>query len=220
MNYIVTFLEGVISFISPCMLPVLPFYISIFAGDKEEKKNVFLNALLFVFGFTLVFLIYGIFAGSLGSFLQKYENVVNIICGLVVILLGLSYLDVIHIHLFCGHHHKAKTKGTVSAFVFGGIFALSHTPCLSAFLGSAVMTAACSGETGKGAMILLSYSLGLGLPFLLSAVLIDKLTGLFNAIKRNYKIINIICGVFLILVGVMMMFGWFHELIHLLEGGY
>ncbi len=217
MDYIITFAEGIITFISPCMLPMLPVYISFFAGDNE-KRNVFLNALFFVIGFTLVFLAYGLFAGSLGAVLSKYHTALDIISGAIVVILGLNYLDIIHIPLFHRHHHMKKTKASVSSFVFGIAFSISHTPCISAFLGSAIMTAASSGKWLSGALLMVSYSIGLGLPFLLSAVLIDKLAGLFDAIKRNYKVINIISGAFLIIIGIMMMTGIFHELIHILEG--
>lgn len=219
MEYIITFLEGLISFISPCMLPMLPIYVSYFAGGADKKRSSLLNALAFVLGFTVIFISLGLFAGTIGAFISKYQTAVNIICGAVVILFGLSYLDIIHIPFFKGHHHAGKINGIFSAFIFGIIFSVSHTPCIGVFLGSAIAMATQTGTALKGVLLLLSYSLGMGIPFLISAVLIDKLSSVFTAIKKHYKIINIVCGLFLILVGITMMTGLLTTLLHLLEGG-
>lgn len=211
MSYLITFLEGIISFISPCMLPMLPVYISYFAGhDSEEEemrpKTIF-RVLAFVLGFTVVFTALGIFAGTLGRLLSIYQSVVNIVCGVIVILFGLSYLEVFHIPFFKGMKGSHRVTGVVSAFLFGAIYSISLTPCVGAFLGSALMLASSAGSAFKGATLLLVYSLGLGIPFVLSALLLDRLTSTFNWIKRHYKIINLICGIALITVGILMAFG-------------
>lgn len=207
MQYIVTFLEGIISFISPCMLPLLPVYVSYFAGNAGKTNKVLLRALAFVTGFTVVFCLLGVFAGTLGAALVRYQVAVNFICGLVVVLFGLSYLGIIRIKFFKGFHSVAEIKGIFSAFVFGVVFSISHTPCVGAFLGSALMMASGSGNVLKGVMLLLAYSLGVGIPFVASAVLVDKLTSVFESIKKHYEIINKVCGIFLIVVGVIMTFG-------------
>ena len=210
-----TFLEGIISFISPCMLPMLPIYISYFAGESNRKVKTFLSALSFVAGFTVIFCLLGLFAGSLGALLTKYETAVNVISGIIIILLGLNFLDVINIPFLKGFHISAKVSGVLSAFVFGIVFSISHAPCVGAFLGTALVTASASGSIAKGILLLLSYSLGMGIPFLLSALLIEKLNSTFALIKKNYKIINLICGIFLIVIGISMAFGLFHKLLHL-----
>lgn len=207
MQFVITFLEGFISFISPCMLPMLPLYISYFAGETNKKHKTFIRALAFVLGFTVVFTSLGVFAGTLGAFLVRYQSIVNIVTGLIVILLGLSYLEVIHLPFFKGIETSANIKSVFSAFLFGMIYSISLTPCVGAFLGSALMMAASSGTAIYGMILLLVYSLGLGIPFLISAVLIDKLTNAFNVIKKHYKVVNVVCGVFLIVIGIMMMFG-------------
>ena len=97
MDYFLTFLEGIISFISPCMLPMLPVYISYFAGGADKRKNVFPRALAFVIGFTLVFSLLGLFAGTLGGLLTEYKTIVNAVSGLLVILFGLSFMEIIRI---------------------------------------------------------------------------------------------------------------------------
>jgi len=207
MQYLITFLEGIISFISPCMLPMLPLYISYFAGNADKRHHVLLRALAFVLGFTAVFTALGLFAGTLGAFLTRYQTVVNIVGGVVVILFGLSYLEVIHLPFFKGMKGGKEIGGVFSAFLFGMIYSVSLTPCVGAFLGSALMLASTTGGAAQGALLLLAYSLGLGVPFLLSAVLIDKLNTAFTWIKRHYRVINLISGIFLIVVGVMMALG-------------
>lgn len=207
MQYLITFLEGFISFISPCMLPMLPLYISYFAGGADKKHRTLLRSAAFVLGFTAVFTLLGVFSGAVGRFLSRYDTVVNIVCGALVIIFGLSYLEIIPLRFLRGVQNQQKVTGVVSAFLFGVVYSVSLTPCVGAFLGSALMLASTSGSVGTGALLLLCYSLGLGVPFLLSAVLIDKLRTAFNFIKRNYKIINLVCGIFLIVIGILMMFG-------------
>lgn len=211
MEYFIAFLEGIITFISPCLLPMLPVYVSYFAGgDNESKtKKTLTNALGFVSGFTIMFVLLGALAGTLGSFLSKYQMVVNIVTGLAVIFFGLNFLGVFKFNIFKGMNSGSRSDnlGFFSSVLFGIVFSVGWTPCVGAFLGSALMLASSQGEVQKGVIMLLLYSLGLGIPFIASALLIDKLKGAFNFIKKNYRVINIICGSFLILVGILMMSG-------------
>ena len=214
MEFLITFLEGIISFISPCMLPLLPVFISYFAGGTDKKGKMVFRALAFVAGFTLVFSLMGLFAGSLGSFVSKHERLVDIIAGSIMIIFGLSYLDVIKIDVFKeSHHQHVHGTSNLSAFVFGMVYSISHSPCVGAFLGSALTLAATSSTAFKGLLLLVAYSLGLGVPFILSALMIDKLNSVFTFIKKHYEIINKVCGIFLIIVGLLMITG-LHELVH------
>ena len=220
MEYLISFLEGVITFISPCLLPMLPIYISYFAGGGERSVGRTLKgALGFVLGFTTVFVAMGALAGTIGGILSKYQTLVNILCGAVVILFGLSYLGVVQIKLFRGSNHDLDTDdlGFFSAFLFGVIFSLGWTPCVGAFLGSALMLASQQGSMVQGTLMLLCYSAGLGVPFLLSAVLIDQLKGAFNWVKSHYDVINKICGAALILVGIAMATGTLGRLLSALS---
>ena len=220
MQYFISFLEGIITFISPCLLPMLPIYISYFAGGGERStKKTVVNALGFVLGFTVVFTVLGALAGTLGSFLIKYQTIVNIVCGAVVIFFGLNFLGVLKLNLFRGMNSEIETEnmGFFSAMLFGMIFSVGWTPCVGAFLGSALMLASTQGQMLKGVVMLLCYSIGLGIPFLISAVLIDKLKGAFLFIKKNYHIINVICGIFLIIVGVGMATGVLGRLLSMLS---
>lgn len=219
MQYIVSFIEGIITFISPCLLPMLPVYLSYFAGGGERStKKTLTGAFGFVLGFTAVFTALGALAGTLGSFLKQHETIVNIILGLIVIFFGLNYMGVFKLKLFSGLKKTVKTgMGFFSAVLFGIVFSIGWTPCVGAFLGSALAMASGEGDILKGVIMLLLYSMGLGVPFLLSAVLIDKLKGTFTFIKKNYKTINIICGIFLVIIGILMMSGLMNRFLTVLN---
>ena len=220
MQNVISFLEGIITFISPCLLPMLPIYISYFAGGGERTtRKTLIGASGFVLGFTVVFVALGALAGTLGGFLTRYQTAVNIVSGLVVVFFGLNFLGVFKLNLFRGSKRSMDTKemGFGSALLFGIIFSLGWTPCVGAFLGSALMMASQQGQVLAGMGMLLAYSLGLGVPFILSAVLIDKLKSAFDFIKRNYNVINTVSGILLILVGILMMTGMLGRLMGLLS---
>lgn len=219
MQYVVAFLEGIITFLSPCMLPMLPIYISYFAGSSERRmKKTLGGAIGFVTGFTIVFTLMGALAGTLGSFLRRYQTAVNILSGLVVIFFGLSFLGVFKVRLFTGSHRAIRTSNMrfFSALLFGVVFSLGWTPCVGVFLGSALMLASQQGHVLEGMLMLLIYSLGLGIPFILSAVLIGYLKSTFDWIKSHYKLINAISGSLLIVIGLLMMSGTLGRLLSLL----
>lgn len=220
MQYLISFLEGMITFISPCLLPMLPIYVSYFAGGGERTtRKTLTTALGFVLGFTLVFVAMGALAGTIGGFLRRYQTAVNIISGLVVIFFGLHFLGLFRLNFFRGSNRQVDTQnlGFFSAVVFGIVFSLGWTPCVGAFLGSALMLASQQGHVLQGMGMLFSYSLGLGIPFLLSAVLIDYLKSAFDWIKRHYTLINRICGGLLIVIGVLMATGLLNRVLGILS---
>ena len=212
MTYLITFLEGIITFISPCLLPMLPVYISYFAGGGERSSRKTLrNALGFVLGFTIIFVILGALAGTIGGLLTRYQNVLNMISGAVVILFGLNFIGVFNLPFLrvSGGDYQPKDLSFFTSLGFGAVFSLAWTPCVGAFLGSALLLASQQGSTLSGMLMLLTYSIGLGLPFILSALLIERLKTAFDFIKNNYRIINLIAGLFLIAIGILMMTGIF-----------
>ena len=215
MQYFITFLEGVVSFHSPCMLPMLPVYVSYFAAGSPKKSRAFVRSGLFVLGFTAVFTLMGLFAGTVGGFLSRHQRWVDLVCGLVVILFGLSYLEVIRLPFLKGVDDVPMAQGLFSAFLFGMIYSVSLTPCVGAFLGSALMLAGSAGGAGKGALLLLVYSAGLGIPFVLSTLLLHTLQDAFDRIKRHYTLINRICGGALVLLGLLMASGQMSRLLAL-----
>ena len=217
MQFFVSFLEGIITFISPCFLPMLPVYVSYFAGSDKEKsgKKTLLNALGFVLGFTIVFVALGAFASTV----VKYKTAVNIVTGLVVIFFGLMILGVFKLNIFKGINNPlaGKELGFFSSVLFGIVFSVGWTPCIGAFLGSALVLASQQGKVLIGVMMLICYSAGLGIPFIISAMLIDKLKSAFGWIKRHYSVINAVCGSLLCLIGVLMMTGLFDSIMRLLS---
>ena len=220
MQYIISFLEGIITFISPCLLPMLPIYVSYFAGGGERSTGRTLACGAgFVGGFTVVFMAMGALAGTIGSFLTAHQAAVNLISGILVILFGLNYLGLFRWNLFHGGSRVMDTQNMTvfSAFLFGVIFSVGWTPCVGAFLGSALLLASQQGHVLEGMAMLLTYSLGLGIPFLISAVLIDSLKSAFNWVKRHYRVINLLSGVFLILVGILMATGTLGALLRILQ---
>lgn len=218
MQYILLFLEGMITFISPCLLPMLPIYVSYFAGDGEgNTRRVIKNALGFIIGFTAVFVTLGALAGTVGQLLKDYATVVNIVTGIIVIFFGLNFLGIFKLNIFKGSKFSGTKKlGFFSSLLFGVVFSIGWTPCVGAFLGSALMIAANQGHVVEGMLMLLVYSLGLGIPFFISAVLVDKLKGAFSFIKKHYNVINVISGVLLVAVGLLMATGLFGKLLSML----
>ncbi|HCQ90875.1 MAG TPA: cytochrome C biogenesis protein ResB, partial [Clostridium sp.] len=225
MNYILLFLEGIITFISPCILPMIPIYVSYFAGgdidNKNYKNRALISSIAFVAGFTFVFTLLGVAAGTVGVIFNKYMRAINIVSGTIMVIFGLNYLGIINIGLLnksfkIDNPTGNKKSSIMSAVLFGMIFGIGWTPCVGPFLGSALMIASNSTNVFMGASMLLTYSLGLGIPFILSALLIDSLKTTFDFIKRNYKTINRISGVFLIIIGIMMMTGYLNLLLSIL----
>ncbi|MBQ4559356.1 MAG: sulfite exporter TauE/SafE family protein [Tyzzerella sp.] len=222
MQYMISFLEGIITFISPCLLPMLPIYISYFAGGGERaQKKTIINALGFVLGFSIIFIAMGALAGTVGRFLIQYQTVVNVFSGVIVILFGLNFLGVFKFKLFQGnrgnHKFNPENMGFFSAMLFGIIFSIGWTPCVGTFLGSALMLASQQGSVLKGTLMLVAYSVGLGIPFLISAVLIDRLKVTFDFIKKHYRTINIASGGLLVLIGILMATGMFGSFLSLLS---
>ncbi len=210
MEYLFTFLEGIASFISPCLLPMLPIYISYFIGEEEKKSSKkIINALGFVIGFTLVFLILSIFASSLGMIISENIRYIKIIFGIIIIFLGLNYMEAINIKFL--NKTKVidadkKNLNFLKAILFGAIFSISWTPCIGTFLSSALLLVAKHQDMLKGILLMLVYSIGLGIPFVVSVALIEKLKQVFNVIKKNYNIIKKVSGVILIVIGIYTIF--------------
>lgn len=210
MQYLISFLEGIVTFISPCLLPMLPVYVTYFAGGGQRTARRTLGcAAGFVLGFTVLFVAMGALAGTVGSFLTRWQTAVNIVCGLVVVVFGLDFLGVLRLDLFRGQRRAAQTGDLnfFSSFLFGVVFSVGWTPCVGAFLGSALMLASQQGHAVEGMLMLLCYSLGLGVPFLFSAILIDRLKTTFDWIKRHYGVINRVCGCLLVVIGLLMATG-------------
>ncbi len=199
---------------------MLPAYVSYFAGGGKNGKGMALrNAFGFVSGFTLMFVLMGALAGTAGSFLARYRAAVNVVAGLFVIFFGLSFLGVFELP-FSHKGEGAAPKNNLgfwSSVLFGVVFSTGHIPCIAAVLGSALMLASSVGGAFEGIVMLFVYSLGLGVPLVLSAVLIDRLKNTLAFIKRNYGIINKISGGILVSIGALMATGLIDRMIEFIE---
>ena len=210
MDYVFTFLEGIASFISPCLLPMLPIYISYFIGedDKNTSKAV-INASGFVLGFTIVFLVLSIFASQLGIFISSNIKYIKIVFGIIIILFGLNYMEIFKIKFLNKSkviNANTKNLNFIKAMLFGILFSISWTPCIGTFLSSALLLVAKQQDMIKGILLMVVYSIGLGIPFIISVALIEKLKEMFNFIKKNYNAIKKISGIILIAMGVYTIF--------------
>ena len=210
MEYFLTFLEGIVSFISPCLLPMVPIYISYFIGeDNNNNKKAILNSIGFVLGFTIIFLILSFFASQLGTLLSDNIRYIKIIFGIIIILFGLNYMEILKIELLNRSSVKKIDTNNFNFFksiVFGILFSVSWTPCIGTFLSSALLLIAKEQDIIKGIIMMVLYSIGLGLPFIISAILIERLKNVFDFIKKHYNVIKKISGVILIMAGIYMIF--------------
>lgn len=219
MQYILLFLEGVITFISPCLLPMLPVYLSYFASGGTDKKETLKNSAGFVLGFTIVFIAMGAFMGTIGKLMREYTTILNVVTGLIVIVFGLNFMGFLKIGFLNRTGHKdanVRNLGFFSSVLFGIVFSIGWTPCVGAFLGSALLIASQGGSVIRGIAMLLVFSMGLGIPFIASAFLIDRLKSAFDFIKRNYRVINLVSGGFLVVVGLLMATGYMGYFLSLL----
>lgn len=216
MEYVITFIEGIASFISPCVLPVIPIYISYFATESKSMKKSVINSLGFICGFSIIFILLGVFAGTFGKFVHHYTSYINIIFGLFLIAVGLNYIGVIFIKFLNktkGSNQDKRNLTFITSVLFGIIFSLSWTPCVGAFLSSALIMASTTDSVLKGASLLLIYSLGLAIPFIITTLFLEKMKKTFDFIKKHYNIINKICGSILVLSGLWYLISGIIEII-------
>ena len=215
-SYFLTFTEGILTFISPCILPMLPVYFIYLAGSPDEihvdtakdaNKRLLLNSLGFVAGFTIVFVLLGATITSIGRLLDNNRMLLQKISGVVMMIFGLNFTGVLRIgflNIEKRLDYKAVNLKFLSSAIFGMVFAFGWTPCLGAFLGSALLLAGNSDTILEGILLLLVYSIGLGIPFIISAVVFEKARGLFNIIRKHNRLISIISGILLIVAGILV----------------
>lgn len=220
---LIAFLGGLVSFISPCVIPLLPAYLSFLTGlTPEELKEsshpgtVFLPALLFVLGFTLVFVAMGATASLLGSLLRDARQTLTIVGGVLIIAFGVFMLDVIPVPWLYQEKRldlaRVRSFGGLSGLFLGMAFAAGWTPCIGPVLGSILALAGSSGSSTHGVALLLSYSLGLGVPFILFALFFEYLNPYARVLARYSRILNRVAGVILIVIGALMVTGVFSSL--------
>jgi cytochrome c-type biogenesis protein len=220
------FTAGLISFISPCVLPLIPAYLSFISGvsveemksrDKRSQalKKVSANTILFILGFSLVFVALGASATFVGDFLLSQLSLFNKIAGAIIILLGLHLLGVFRIRFLNYEkrfHTRSRPLGLFGSFLVGLAFAFGWTPCIGPILAGILCLAANQDTMTKGVALLSCYSLGLGIPFFVTAVSFHSFLSVFGWIKKHFRTVEIISGLFLIIVGFLMFIGSFSSL--------
>lgn len=224
-TYWIAFTAGILSFASPCVLPLIPSYLTYITGlsfkqldeahpGARVRLTVFLHTLCFVFGFSCIFIllgaIAGIASGQIQVFLREGLDWVAKIGGLLILLFGIHTTGLFSFRALLGdkrvHLHK-RPAGYFGTFIIGIAFAAGWTPCIGPILASILMVAATSGQVGEGTILLTFYSMGLGLPFLLSGLLFHQFLGVFKRLRNHMRKIEIGTGIMLIAVGIMLMFG-------------
>jgi cytochrome c-type biogenesis protein len=219
MGLLTAFAAGVLSFLSPCVLPLIPGYLSFLTGmttaelaeEDHPAARTLAPALLFVLGFSIVFVALGASASVAGQFLSQYRVVVERIAGIVVIAFGVLMLGVIKVPWLYGEARAdlsgSRAFGRGTAVVMGMAFAAGWTPCVGPILGSILALAASTADVAKGALLLLAYSFGLGLPFVAVALLLGRVTPLLKWLSRHSIVINRVAGAILIVVGLLIATG-------------
>lgn len=211
MIYLVLVLEGILTFISPCILPLMPVYLAYFMGedsaDETSSKKMLTESLLFVAGFSVVFILMGLFIAQIGTFLVAHRQLINIVTGLIVLLFGIDMLLQNRFASMIRPLQLSSGTNRSSSFVLGLTFAVSWTPCVGAFLASVYSLILNSGSYGQAALMLALYCVGLGIPFVLTAVLMGELKVVFSWLKRHHRTIQIASGAVLVALGVLMMTG-------------
>ncbi|WBW98319.1 cytochrome c biogenesis CcdA family protein [Oceanirhabdus sp. W0125-5] len=220
-NIFLAFSAGVLSFLSPCALSLMPGYLGYLMGlNKDEgkdinKKNIMGKAFLFVLGFTLVFILMGLTLTSIGRFLVSNKKVLSQSGGVLVIILGIHTMGVLNLKMFKREKRVINInfrKREFGPFILGVAFAAGWTPCISAISSSIAIYASNADTFGKGVILLIFYSIGLAVPFLLSALLLTRAQEKFILMKKYSKIISIVSGVLLIIMGLLLFFDKFEQI--------
>ena len=213
-TFLTSFLAGLATFISPCILPIIPAFISFAAGGSDQSsKKIFFKTLMFTLGFSVVFVILGISSGWLGGLIGANKTVLRYIGGALVIIFGFHIAGFFKIDFlykrFSAFDKVSSAAGSAGAFLVGAAFALGWTPCVGPVLASVLILASTGGNASFGFWLLLCYSLGIAVPFLLTSLFINKFLKFFDVIKKYYRIVEIISGIVLIAAGVLIIFNGF-----------
>jgi len=213
------FAAGFISFISPCVLPIVPGYLSFISGVSFEelqnsdnisaiRKRILLNVLFFIIGFSIVFISLGASATAIGRFLQEQSNIISKVAGVIIIIFGLHMVGIFKIP-FLNYEKRFQTSGKkfglLSSLVIGFAFAFGWTPCIGPFLASILLYASKQETIGQGIILLTAYSLGLGIPFFLAGFSISLFFNAFNKFKKHLHKVEMVGGILLIVFGVLIM---------------
>ena len=218
---IVAFLAGLISFLSPCVLPIVPPYLAYMSGvalsdiNSKARSKVVITALFFVLGLSTVFIFLGFSASAIGAVFFEYQSLLNTIAGLIIMLFGLHFLGIFRLQFLSREARFEVTNyegTTFGSYVLGLAFAFGWTPCIGPQLGAILSLAASNGSVLKGTVLLSFYAIGLGVPFLVFAIFINRLDGLLKVLKKYLEVIERIMGLLLWTVGLLLLTGGFSSI--------
>jgi cytochrome c-type biogenesis protein len=213
---ITAFLAGIVSFLSPCVLPLVPGYISLISGasveelqsqDRKILKTVLLHSVMFILGFTVVFVSLGASATAVGHFLKLYRKQLSWIAGTLIVIFGLHLTGIFKIKALYADkrlHSLQGGKSPLGAFVVGFAFAFGWTPCIGPILAGILTLAGSTDSVAKGIMLLFIYSMGLAIPFLLTSAGINGFLGFYGKFRRHLHAVEVASGVLLIVFGVLI----------------
>jgi len=217
-GYLSAFLGGLLSFLSPCVLPLIPSYVSFITGisfedfktgDKARiRKLTIINSLAFVFGFSTVFVLLGVSSSYVGRFFAVYYDHIRIVGGIIIIVMGLYVMGVIKLNFLSAErrvHLHSKPRGHFGSYIVGLAFGAGWTPCIGPILGTILLIASTTGSAMEGFKLLIVYSAGLAIPFVATALSINSFLSHFSAIQKYMKLIMIISGLLLIGFGVILL---------------
>jgi cytochrome c-type biogenesis protein len=213
----VALIAGLLSFFSPCIIPMIPAYLMYITGSQLEseypvtRRHAFMKTLVFVAGFTVVFLIMGTSASYLGTFFARHRLWIQRISGLIIVIFGLNLLGIIKFSAMGKMKHfrtKARENTYSGAFVLGLAFAAGWTPCFGPVLASILLYAGASGTVLKGFMLLLVYSVGMAIPFLVSAIFLTEINSWIGRFERGAEKITKIAGVVMVIFGILVATGY------------
>lgn len=233
MNILIAFLGGIITFISPCILPLIPVYLAYISGVSFQELSapevrkpflrIFLSSLLFVLGFTFVFTLLAALFYIFAQFLGQYKVWFDRVAGIILVVLGLNMMGVFKIGFLnfeVKYNKEIKRRSLLSSFLIGMAFGAGWTPCIGPILSGILFTSTASGNVLNSILLLIVYSLGLGIPFILTGLATNKFLSLFSFVKKHYRIVETVGGIFLILLGALLILngvgalsGWLSKLL-------
>ncbi|HET7326752.1 MAG TPA: cytochrome c biogenesis protein CcdA [Nocardioidaceae bacterium] len=219
----VALLAGVVSFLSPCVLPLLPGYVSYMTGlsgaDLQSRQNarargrMLVGSMLFVLGFSLVFVSYGVLLGALGDLFLQHRQSISQVLGAVVIVLGLVFMGLVPLMQRDVRVHRVPAVGVAAAPLLGMLFGLGWTPCIGPTLGAVLSLSYSEATAGRGALLTLVYCLGLGLPFVLAAVGFRRMISTVGWVRRHQQWVTRAGGAMLVVVGLLLVTGWWDRIV-------
>jgi len=226
---LVAFLAGAVSFLSPCVLPLVPSYLSLMSGvgaselavaTKVDQRRLLRSTLLFVAGYSLVFTALGALASAVGSFLFEHQIGLRRVSGAVIIVMGLAIAGLVRPAFFDQErrfHVSSRALGSYAPPVMGAAFAFGWSPCIGPVLGTILTLAGASASLGRGVLLLLAYSAGLAVPFIASGLAFGRLIGAFSWVKRHFAVINLVSGLLLATFGLLLLTGGVTDIVRWLQ---